>query len=154
MSLKGRGQGVDLGTSTLSFMRSIICSLFGRDFPYDPLNLFPFFVFLSPRPHNIGAATPEETEGVSDDAPLINHLAATVHRCIALAAPLAILFFFVICCSRFGSCVLSTTAHALDSLYGPSPFFKNIQYIPTSFKYTPYFLGVAYDYFNHFISLG
>jgi hypothetical protein len=109
MSLKGRGQGVDLGTSTLSFMRSIICSLFGRDFPYDPLNLFPFFVFLSPRPHNIGAATPEETEGVSADAPLINHLAATVHRCIALAAPLAILFFFVICCSSFGSCVLSTT---------------------------------------------
>jgi hypothetical protein len=94
-------------------MRSIICSLFGRDLPYDPLNLFPFFVFLSPRPHNIGAATPEETEGVSNDAPLINHLAATVHRCIALP-PLAILFFFfffVICCSRFDSCLSSTTTH-------------------------------------------
>ena len=97
MSLKGRGQGVDLGTSTLSLIRSIICSLFGRDFPYDPLNLFPFFVFLSPRPHTIGAATPaEEAQGVSDDAPLINHRAATVHRCIILAPPLAIhtLFFF------------------------------------------------------------
>lgn len=89
MSLKGRGQGVDLGTSTLSFIRSIICSLFGRDFPYDPLNRFPFFVFLSPRPHSIGAAAPEQADGVSIDVALINHLAATVHRCIALA-PLAI----------------------------------------------------------------
>lgn len=96
MSLKGRGQGVDLGTSTLSLIRSIICSLFGRDFPYDPLNLFPFFVFLSPRPHTIGPVTPpKEAQGVSVDAPLINHRAATVHRFITLAPPLAILFFAV-----------------------------------------------------------
>ncbi|GFY94962.1 hypothetical protein Acr_10g0003470 [Actinidia rufa] len=54
MSLKGRGQGVDLGTSTLSLMRSIFFSFFGLALPYDPLNLFPLFVFLSPRPHTIG----------------------------------------------------------------------------------------------------
>ncbi|KAK3412601.1 hypothetical protein EUGRSUZ_I01330 [Eucalyptus grandis] len=55
MSLKGRGQGVDLGTSTLSLMRSIFFSFFGRAFPYDPLNLFPFFVRLSPLPHRTGS---------------------------------------------------------------------------------------------------
>jgi len=64
------------------------------------LNLFPFFVFLSPRPHTIGAATlEEEAQGVSDDAPLINHRAATVHRCITLAPLLAIhTFLRLLCC--------------------------------------------------------
>jgi hypothetical protein len=58
MSLKGSGHGVDLGTSTLSLMRSIFFSFLGLAFPYDPLNLFPFFVFLSPRPHTIGTTPP------------------------------------------------------------------------------------------------
>lgn len=83
MSLKGRGQGVDLGTSTLSFMRSIIFSFFGRALPYDPLNLFPFFVFLSPRPHNWG--------GAAALSAFMNHRAATLHRCITLTPLEAIL---------------------------------------------------------------
>lgn len=86
MSLKGRGQGVDLGTSTLSFMRSIIFSFFGRALPYDPLNLFPFFVFLSPRPHNWGAAA-----AAAAPSACMNHRAATLHRCIALTPLEAIL---------------------------------------------------------------
>lgn len=35
-------------------MRSIFFSFFGLAFPYDPLNLFPFFVLLSPLPHRTG----------------------------------------------------------------------------------------------------
>lgn len=58
MSLKGRGQGVDLGTSTLSLMRCIIFSFLGLEFPYDPLNLFPFLVFLSPLPNRTGNCIP------------------------------------------------------------------------------------------------
>ncbi|QHO17342.1 Putative ovule protein [Arachis hypogaea] len=83
MSLKGRGQGVDLGTSTLSLIRSIIFSFFGLALPYDPLNLFPFFVFLSPRPHTVGKPPPPHAV---EDA--VNHLAvaAMPHRCIALLA--------------------------------------------------------------------
>lgn len=97
MSLKGRGQGVDLGTSTLSLMRSIIFSFFGRALPYDPLNLFPFFVFLSPRPHNAGNAPPVEGDDAGVRACLsaaMNHLAvaATPHRCII---PVAI---HLLCC--------------------------------------------------------
>ncbi|GJM99333.1 hypothetical protein PR202_ga16423 [Eleusine coracana subsp. coracana] len=41
MSLKGRGQGVERGTSTRSLMRSIFFSFFGRAFPKEPLNRFP-----------------------------------------------------------------------------------------------------------------
>ncbi|KAI3441263.1 uncharacterized protein J3R85_002528, partial [Psidium guajava] len=70
MSLKGSGQGVDLGTSTLSLIRSIFFSFFGLAFPYDPLNLFPFFVLLSPLPHrtgNGGGAPVEGGEGSEDD---------------------------------------------------------------------------------------
>lgn len=64
MSLKGRGQGVDLGTSILSFILSIFFSFFGLQFPYEPLNLFPFLVFLSPRPHSI--ASPGDDAAMDD----------------------------------------------------------------------------------------
>ncbi|VVA36882.1 PREDICTED: EUGRSUZ_I01330 [Prunus dulcis] len=101
MSLKGRGQGVDLGTSTLSLMRSIFFSFFGRAFPYDPLNRFPFFVFLSPRPHTIGApielilaaaATAEEDgdEVVVKRARcsvISTRLATAPHHCIIAISP-------------------------------------------------------------------
>ncbi|MED6179703.1 hypothetical protein PIB30_003027 [Stylosanthes scabra] len=97
MSLKGRGQGVDLGTSNLSLMRSIIFSFFGLAFPYDPLNLFPFFVFLSPRPHTAGK-TPFPPPPTEDVDAAINHLAlaaATPHRCIAQLAIHSLSFFFL-----------------------------------------------------------
>ncbi|CAK9162037.1 unnamed protein product [Ilex paraguariensis] len=67
MSLKGRGQGVDLGTSTLSLIRSIFFSYFGLAFPYEPLNLFPFFVFLSPRPHSTGTPAADGGGGGGGD---------------------------------------------------------------------------------------
>lgn len=86
MSLKGRGQGVDLGTSTLSLIRSIIFSFFGLELPYDPLNLFPFFVLLSPRPQTIGAPTDGEDEGSDENAAdcfVVSTLLATApHHCI------------------------------------------------------------------------
>lgn len=89
MSLKGRGQGVDLGTSTLSLIRSIIFSFFGLDFPYDPLNLFPFFVFLSPLPQRIGASTPA-TAAAGDGRygrgfAANTRLATAPHHCIVVA---------------------------------------------------------------------
>lgn len=90
MSLKGRGQGVDLGTSTLSLMRSIFFSFFGLELPYDPLNLFPFFVLLSPRPHRIGTANADD--GVDDNdekvavrSIVIALLATAPHNCIIIA---------------------------------------------------------------------
>jgi hypothetical protein len=57
MSLKGRGQGVERGTSTRSLMRSIFFSLFGRALPKEPLNRFPRLVFLSPRPQITASAS-------------------------------------------------------------------------------------------------
>ena len=98
MSLKGSGQGVDLGTSTLSLMRSIFFSFLGLAFPYDPLNLFPFFVFLSPRPHTIGTTPPpppiDDDVGVGVVSELeagrcviITRLTTVPHHCI-----IAILF--------------------------------------------------------------
>ncbi|CAL9042705.1 unnamed protein product [Musa banksii] len=67
ISLKGRGQGVDLGTSTRSLMRWIIFFRLPRELPNDPLNRFPRFVFLSPRPHGttepIAADASENAEG-------------------------------------------------------------------------------------------
>lgn len=95
MSLKGRGQGVDLGTSTLSLTRSIFFSFFGLALPYDPLNLFPFFVLLSPRPHSTGALiipTADLAGGrlrAGRCAP-IARLATAAHHCIiAIAATLS-----------------------------------------------------------------
>ena len=85
MSLKGRGQGVDLGTSTLSLIRSIFFSFLGLAFPYDPLNLFPFFVFLSPLPQRIGApaATPfDEADVRGGRCVIITLLATAPHHCI------------------------------------------------------------------------
>lgn len=90
MSLKGSGHGVDLGTSTLSLMRSIFFSFLGLEFPYDPLNRFPFFVFLSPRPHRTGASTIADVLLVEDDSvenasrcsvAIIIRLAAVLHHC-------------------------------------------------------------------------
>lgn len=86
MSLKGRGQGVDLGTSTLSLIRSIFFSFFGLEFPYDPLNLFPFLVFLSPRPHRIGAATPPPADVRAGLWVIITRLAIAPHHCIIVIA--------------------------------------------------------------------
>lgn len=94
MSLKGRGQGVDLGTSTLSLMRSIFFSFFGLEFPKDPLNRFPLFVFLSPRPHRIGVASNAARELLAEIDSAENdirrsavaatiRLAAVLHQCAA-----------------------------------------------------------------------
>ncbi|KAL3383061.1 hypothetical protein AABB24_002519 [Solanum stoloniferum] len=87
MSLKGRGQGVDLGTSTLSLMRSIFFSFLGLEFPYESLNLFPFFVLLSPRPQRIGP--PIAADGAAEDEydircsiTVISLLAAVLHHCV------------------------------------------------------------------------
>ncbi|KAG6482439.1 hypothetical protein ZIOFF_059070 [Zingiber officinale] len=66
MSLKGSGQGVDLGTSTRSLIRWIIVFRFPRAFPYEPLNRFPRFVFLSPRPH--GTTAPASTDAPGKEA--------------------------------------------------------------------------------------
>ncbi|OMP05967.1 hypothetical protein COLO4_08423 [Corchorus olitorius] len=92
MSLKGRGQGVDLGTSTSSLIRSIIFSFLGLVFPYDPLNHFPFFVFLSPLPHRIGARIAAVPLGEADVReghwPVITLFATAPHHCI-----IAISFF-------------------------------------------------------------
>ncbi|KAL1833789.1 hypothetical protein ACET3Z_003440 [Daucus carota] len=93
MSLKGSGQGVDLGTSTLSLILSIFFSFLGLEFPYDPLNLFPLFVFLSPLPHTSGepnAADDDESDEDSDvnvaaavlSAESKNLLAAPLQICI------------------------------------------------------------------------
>ena len=107
MSLKGSGQGVDLGTSTLSLMRSIFFSFLGLAFPYDPLNLFPFFVFLSPRPHTIGTTPPpppiDDDVGVgvgvvseleAGRCVIITRLATAPHHCI-------IAFLFALSASHF-----------------------------------------------------
>ncbi|MCD7446524.1 ndufb9, NADH-ubiquinone oxidoreductase [Datura stramonium] len=88
MSLKGRGQGVDLGTSTLSLMRSIFFSFLGLEFPYESLNLLPFFVLLSPRPQRFGP--PIAADGAAEDeyaircsiAAIIILLAAVLHHCV------------------------------------------------------------------------
>lgn len=89
MSLKGSGQGVDLGTSTLSLILSIFFSFLGLEFPKEPLNLFPLFVFLSPLPHNSG-----EPNGIDEErdekvaaatvlsAESMNLLAAPLQSCI------------------------------------------------------------------------
>lgn len=106
MSLKGRGQGVDLGTSTRSLIRSIFFSFLGLEFPYEPLNLFPFLVFLSPRPHTIGTPTPDPD--IDDDGGggggvreleggrcvIITRRASAPHHCI-------IAIFFALKASRF-----------------------------------------------------
>lgn len=106
MSLKGRGQGVDLGTSTRSLIRSIFFSFLGLEFPYDPLNLFPFLVFLSPRPHTIGTPTPDPD--IDDDGGggvrelegglcvIITRRASAPHHCI-------IVIFFALNASHFHS---------------------------------------------------
>ena len=105
MSLKGRGQGVDLGTSTRSLIRSIFFSFLGLEFPYDPLNLFPFLVFLSPRPHTIGTPTPDPDPDIDDDEDgarelegglcvIITRLASAPHHCI-------IAIFFALKASHF-----------------------------------------------------
>lgn len=109
MSLKGRGQGVDLGTSTLSLMRSIFFSFLGLAFPYDPLNLFPFFVFLSPLPHRIGTPIAADDEDATVDLSVIVViilLAAAPHHCI-IAISLLLLH-----CGR--------TTQAKDFVYGPA----------------------------------
>ncbi|KAJ6765997.1 hypothetical protein OIU79_022048 [Salix purpurea] len=93
MSLKGRGQGVDLGTSTLSLILSIFFSFFGLAFPNVPLNLFPFFVFLSPLPQRFGAIAvvplvTEVSDGVENNAdlrPTTALLATAPHHCITVA---------------------------------------------------------------------
>ncbi|KAB1224553.1 hypothetical protein CJ030_MR2G028501 [Morella rubra] len=91
MSLKGRGQGVDLGTSTLSLIRSIFFSFLGLEFPYDPLNLFPFFVFLSPRPQRIGAApTDDDVDDNTGRCVIITRLAAAPHHCIMAIVPCSV----------------------------------------------------------------
>lgn len=84
MSLKGRGQGVDLGTSTLSLMRSIFLSFWGLELPYEPLNLFPFFVLLSPRPQTIGPPIAAEDEYPirCDIIITVILLAAEMHHCV------------------------------------------------------------------------
>lgn len=93
MSLKGRGQGVDLGTSTLSLIRSIIFSFLGLTFPYDPLNLFPFFVFLSPRPHTIGAADGRASAAAAGRGDASTRLATAPHHCIvAIFCSFSLLF--------------------------------------------------------------
>lgn len=83
MSLKGRGQGVDLGTSTLSLMRSIFFSFLGLALPYDPLNIFPLFVLLSPRPHRIGDDAIDEEDNDDNDE---NNRRCSVAFSILLAA--------------------------------------------------------------------
>ena len=105
MSLKGRGQGVDLGTSTRSLIRSIFFSFLGLEFPYDPLNLLPFLVFLSPRPHTIGSPTPDPDIDDDDDDDDVRELeggrgvtitrrASAPHHCI-------IAIFFALKASHF-----------------------------------------------------
>ena len=103
MSLKGRGQGVDLGTSTRSLIRSIFFSFLGLEFPYDPLNLLPFLVFLSPRPHTIGTPTPDPDIDDDDDdvreleggrGVTITRRASAPHHCI-------IAIFFALKASHF-----------------------------------------------------
>ena len=102
MSLKGSGQGVDLGTSTRSLIRSIFFSFLGLEFPYDPLNLLPFLVFLSPRPHTIGTPTPDPDIDDDDDVReleggrgvTITRRASAPHHCI-------IAIFFALKASRF-----------------------------------------------------
>lgn len=85
MSLKGRGQGVDLGTSSLSLILSIIFCFFPLEFPYDPLNLFPFFVFLSPLPHkSISDATgAADANGVNEEY-LAEQVNAADVRCVII----------------------------------------------------------------------
>lgn len=96
MSLKGRGQGVDLGTSTLSLILSIFFSFFGLALPYVPLNLFPLFVFLSPLPQRIGAISApldiDDVENTADLWPAIALLATAPHHCITVAISHWILF--------------------------------------------------------------
>jgi hypothetical protein len=113
MSLKGSGQGVDLGTSTLSLMRSIFFSFLGLAFPYDPLNLFPFFVFLSPRPHTIGTTPPpiDDDVGVVSELEagrcvIITRLATAPHHCI-------IAILFALSASHFTLHTLKTIVHTL-----------------------------------------
>ncbi|CAH9073026.1 unnamed protein product [Cuscuta epithymum] len=95
MSLKGRGHGVDLGTSNLSLMRSIFFSFLGLEFPNDPLNRFPFFVFLSPRPHRTGASPIADVLRLTEDDcdkyeirrsdATTNRFAAVQHQTAAIA---------------------------------------------------------------------
>ena len=68
MSLKGRGQGVELGTSTFSLNLWIISFFLGLEFPYEPLNRFPLFVLLSPLPHTIAS---EDDEVIDDDEEML-----------------------------------------------------------------------------------
>ncbi|CAA6656374.1 unnamed protein product [Spirodela intermedia] len=70
MSLNGRGQGVDLGTSSLSLILSIFFFILGRALPNEPLKRFPLFVFLSPRPHVSGEATHSEEDDEAAGAAL------------------------------------------------------------------------------------
>lgn len=98
ISLKGRGQGVELGTSILSLIRCIFFSFFGLAFPYEPLNLFPFFVFLSPRPQRIGTSPSTTIDDVREGdrrSAAITPLATAPHHC-------AIAIFFSLF-SGFGS---------------------------------------------------
>lgn len=90
INLKGRGHGVDLGTSILSLILSIFFSFLGLVFPYDPLNLFPLLVFLSPRPHRIGAAVGDVVDVARDEnaarcsTAAVIRLAAALHHRITL----------------------------------------------------------------------
>lgn len=99
MSLKGRGQGVDLGSSSLSLILSIIFCFFPLEFPYDPLNLFPFFVLLSPLPHTsiAAAAGDNEEEYLAEQVSaadvrcvIIIRRVMELHHCIAAAISLSL----------------------------------------------------------------
>jgi hypothetical protein len=84
MSLKGRGQGVDLGSSSLSLILSIIFCFFPLEFPYDPLNLFPFFVFLSPLPHKSISDTAGAAHAGDNDEYLAEQFRAADVRCVII----------------------------------------------------------------------
>uniref|UniRef100_M1A3V2 NADH dehydrogenase [ubiquinone] 1 beta subcomplex subunit 9 n=1 Tax=Solanum tuberosum TaxID=4113 RepID=M1A3V2_SOLTU len=59
----------------------------GLEFPYESLNLFPFFVLLSPRPQRIGP--PIAADGAAEDEydircsiTVISLLATVLHHCV------------------------------------------------------------------------
>ena len=87
--LEGERPGSGPGNLKLVFNPLNHLLFLGLAFPYDPLNLFPLFVFLSPLPHTIGFGVEDDDAVEYDEVGSANRwwvdiilLAIEPHHCI------------------------------------------------------------------------